>query len=128
MEDLRSACVEAGFSNVETYIASGNVVFTCPSGVTVAKAKLESRLLKYAAKRVDVILRTAQELTNILEANPFRTEEPNKTYVVFFEAPVPRNALGAVTGRADEELHLGRREYTSTIPTAWAAPNSRYRR
>ena len=47
-------------------------------------------------------------MTNILEANPFRTEEPNKTYVVFFEAPVPRNALGAVTGRADEEaLQVG---------------------
>src|SRR5262245_13914855 len=28
MSDLKSLCIEAGFTDVETYIASGNVVFT----------------------------------------------------------------------------------------------------
>jgi uncharacterized protein (DUF1697 family) len=116
MADLRSMCVEVGFSGVETYIASGNVVFTYSGGAALAKTKLESRLRDYAGKPVGVTLRTAQELANTLEANPFRTEEPNKTYVVFFDAPVPRNALDAITGRVDEELHLGQWEIYICYP------------
>jgi len=29
MEDLRALCAEAGFAKVRTFIASGNVVFSC---------------------------------------------------------------------------------------------------
>ena len=110
MAVLRSMCVEAGFSSVETYIASGNIVFTYPHGAAPAKAKLEALLLDYAGKPIGVTLRTAQELANILKANPFRTEQPNKTYVVFLDEPALHNALDSITGRVNEELHLGRQE------------------
>ena len=43
MADLRSMCVEAGFAEVETYIASGNVVFKSSAKSAAAKAVLESR-------------------------------------------------------------------------------------
>ena len=116
MADLRSMCVELGFRDVETYIASGNVFFTSPGGAASVKAKLEARLQVYAGKPVGVVVRSAAEMTAILEANTFRTAEPNKTYVVFLDAPPPHDALERATGLVDEEMHLGKREIYVVYP------------
>lgn len=116
MADLRAMCVEAGFSSVETYIASGNAVFSSPGSAASAKAALEARLMRYAGKPVGVAVRTAREMADILAANPFPAAEPSRTYVVFLDAPAPRNALAAATGRTDEQLHLGRREIYIAYP------------
>ena len=116
MADLRSMCVELGFRDVETCIASGNVIFTSPGGAASVKAKLEARLQLYAGKPGGVVVRSADEMTAILEANPFQTAEPNKTYVVFLDAPPPHDALERATGRLDEEMHLGKREIYVVYP------------
>src|SRR5262249_19768140 len=76
MSDLKSLCIEAGFTDVETYIASGNVVFTSRAGAASAKVMLEARLRAYAGKPVGVEIRTAKELSTILGQNPFRSGEP----------------------------------------------------
>jgi uncharacterized protein (DUF1697 family) len=116
MADLRAMCATAGFSNVETYIASGNVVFSSPAGAASAKAALEASLERYAGKPVGVAVRTAREMADILAANPFEAADPSRTYVLFLDAPPPRGALAAVTGRTDEQLHLGRREIYIAYP------------
>lgn len=95
---------------METYIASGNAVFGYAGGAASAKAILEAKLQDSAGEPIGVILRTAQEMAQILQANPFRAKEPNKTYVLFLDAPPPRDTLEHVTGRIDEELYLGERE------------------
>jgi uncharacterized protein (DUF1697 family) len=59
MADLKSICDGAGFAHVETYIASGNVVFESKAAPSKVKAKLEAGLLAYAGKPVGVVLRTA---------------------------------------------------------------------
>lgn len=110
MADLRSMCAELGFDNVETYIASGNVVFDSRGGAATVKAKLESRLLEYAGKPVGVVVRSATELAAILQANPFPDGEPNKTYVLFLDSAPPGDTRETTKGRVDEELHLGKRE------------------
>ncbi len=71
MADLRSLCCDLGFARVETYIASGNVVFASKAPAARVKSDLEARLLDYAGKRVDVVVRTASEMQAVLEANPF---------------------------------------------------------
>ncbi|HSB59600.1 MAG TPA: DUF1697 domain-containing protein [Methyloceanibacter sp.] len=42
MEDLRALCVEAGFAKVRTFIASGNVIFSCRKSEAQVRAILES--------------------------------------------------------------------------------------
>src|SRR6266567_2071209 len=54
MANLNSMCNDAGFSRVETYIASGNVVFESEAAPSRVKAELEARLLAYAGKPVGV--------------------------------------------------------------------------
>lgn len=110
MAVLRSMCVAAGFTDVQTYIASGNVVFTSTGRATSVKAKLEARLRNNAGKPIGVVVRTDEEMADILKVNPFQTTERNTTYVVFLDEAPADNALETVTGRVDEELHLGRRE------------------
>ena len=103
MADLKALCIDTGFAEVETYIASGNVVFTSAAKADVAKTKLEKALHTYAKKPVGVVIRTAAELAAILKQNPFGNEKPNYTYVIFLDAKPPRDALDKATGRTNEK-------------------------
>ena len=110
MARLKAMCVEAGFAGVETYIASGNVIFDSKATAARVKAELEARLLAHAKKPVGVMLRTAAEMAGVLKANPFANTEPKYTYVVFLDARPPRNALDHAAGVNGEKMALGRRE------------------
>ena len=110
MADLKSICGDAGFARVETYIASGNVIFESKAASSRVKAELEARLLDYAGKPVGVVLRTAAEMTAVLEANPFPKAEPKRTYAIFLDHRPARDALDYAVGLGDEEMRLGDRE------------------
>lgn len=110
MADLRAVCSDAGFARVETYIASGNVVFESKAAPSRVKAELEARLLAYAGKPVGVVLRTASEMVAVLKANPFPEAEPKYTYAIFLDHRPPRDALDHAVGQSDEEMRLGDRE------------------
>jgi uncharacterized protein (DUF1697 family) len=110
MPELRAMCTAAGFANVRTYIASGNVVFKSEVPEASVKAALERALDAYAGKSVGVMVRTASELAAVLAANPFKSAAPNRTVAIFLDHPPPADALAAVTGRSDEEVALGARE------------------
>jgi len=110
MTELAAMCAEAGFTRVETYIASGNVVFDSRDSATSVKAKLEKRLEAYAGKPVGVAVRTAAEIAEVLERNPFPKAPPNHTVAIFLDVAPPRDALAHATGQQDEEMRLGKRE------------------
>jgi uncharacterized protein (DUF1697 family) len=117
MAKLKSMCLDAGFTRVETYIASGNVVFDSKAAAKRVKAELESRLHAHTKKRVRVIVRTAAEMADVLAANPFRDTEPKYTYAVFLDARPPRDALDRAVGVNGEEIALGRREIFIHYPS-----------
>jgi uncharacterized protein (DUF1697 family) len=71
MTDLKAMCEDAGFAHVQTYIASGNVVFESNASPAKVKSELEKRLHAYAGKPMGVVLRTASEMVAVAEANPF---------------------------------------------------------
>ena len=110
MTELKSMCSEAGFARVETYIASGNVVFTSKAGPSRVKAELEARLLAHFGKPMGVVVRTASEMLAVLRANPFPEAEPKHTYAIFLDEPPPRDALDHAVGQSGEQMALGDRE------------------
>jgi uncharacterized protein (DUF1697 family) len=110
MSELRAICVAAGFAKVQTYIASGNVVFRTNRSAATVKAALEKRLQAYAGKPVGVVLRTAQEMAAVLESNPFPKSPPNRTLAIFLNDPPPAGALDDIRGQQSEEVRLGKRE------------------
>jgi len=117
MVDLRTLCQDAGFVRVETYIASGNVVFESKAAASKVKAELEARLFDYAGKPVGVVVRTAAEMLAALKANPFPNKEPHHTYAIFLDRSPPRDALDHVAGRNEEKLCLGDSEIYVHYPS-----------
>jgi uncharacterized protein (DUF1697 family) len=117
MAKLKAMCVEAGFTRVETYIASGNVVLDSKASAKRVKAELESRLHAHANKPVGVVVRTTAEMADAFAANPFRGTEPKYTYAVFLDARPPRDALDHAVGANGEEMALGKREIFIHYPS-----------
>jgi uncharacterized protein (DUF1697 family) len=110
MEDLRALCAKAGFVKVRTFIASGNVIFSCRKSEAQVKAVLEARLEDYAGKKMGVFVRTAAEMAAISANNPFPDAPANRIMAFFLDAAPPRDAIDHVVGRKDERIALGIRE------------------
>ena len=110
MSELKAICEAAGFADVRTFIASGNVIFGSAKSEAQIKAALEARLKAHAGKPVGVLVRTAAELAAVLKANPFPEAAPNRTLAVFLDKPPPATCLAEISGQAGEEVRLGKRE------------------
>ena len=108
MTELKRMCEAAGFADVRTYIASGNVVFRSSAKEAAVKAALEKALAAYAGKRVEVLVRSATEMAAVLAANPY-PEAPGNRVVAIFLDDAPPDALG-ISGQRDERIDLGVRE------------------
>jgi uncharacterized protein (DUF1697 family) len=110
MAELKSMCERAGFTEVRTYIASGNVVFNSAKTALQVKAALEALLLSYAGKPVQVFVRSAAEIADVLNGNPFPDAAPNRTVAIFLDqAPAP-DTVDQLTGQRGEQVALGKRE------------------
>jgi uncharacterized protein (DUF1697 family) len=109
MRELVTLCQELGFTNVRTYIASGNVVFAAAGTEADVKVAIEGKLQTYAGKPVGVVVRSDKELADLVAGNPFPDANPSQTVAIVTDDPLPENAMEGVTGRADEDLALGRR-------------------
>jgi uncharacterized protein (DUF1697 family) len=110
MADLKALCAALGYREIETYIASGNVVFDCRQGAEKVQAQLEKRLHEHVGKAVGAFVRSAEEMRLILKSNPFVGLEPKLTHAWFLREAPRRDALDDIRGRAAEEIRLGKRE------------------
>ncbi len=91
MARLKQLFEAMGFSDVETFIASGNVIFTARSRDSVAlKKKIEAHLEKVLGYEVTAFVRTDAEVASIAAAKPFSAAKlkASKTLLVgFMDAP-----------------------------------------
>jgi uncharacterized protein (DUF1697 family) len=110
MKKLKTMCEDAGFENVATYIASGNVVFDSKLSANGVKVALEKALTAFSSKKAVVLVRTAAEMKAIMAANPFRKAPAKFCVVHFLEKKPPAAALKEATGVKDEKMKLGKRE------------------
>jgi uncharacterized protein (DUF1697 family) len=110
MTELKAMCVAAGFSDVRTYIASGNVVFQSGAPAAKVTAALEQALHAYAGKPVKVFVRSAAEMARVLAANPFPDAAPNRTVTVFLDHAPAADTASRLSGQNGEQVELGRHE------------------
>src|SRR5574337_1297395 len=83
MSELEAMAEAAGFADVHTYIASGNLLFTSRLGETAVKKKLEQALHDYAGKPVGVLIRSADEMARVQADNPFPDAPGNRVVAIF---------------------------------------------
>lgn len=73
MPDLRKAFERAGFKDVRTVLASGNVLFSAPSApAPQIERRAESAILKQLGRPFFTIVREVDALRKLLAADPYR--------------------------------------------------------
>ncbi len=71
MARLRDLFAEMGFSNVSTYIASGNVLFDADAPAAALEARIESGLAEALGFEVVTFVRTPDEMAAVAAHEPF---------------------------------------------------------
>ena len=116
MKDLAGLCTKLGLENVRTYIQTGNVVFTSRLSRARVRESLETALEAHMGKKVDVILRDAAELEQVLKSNPFPDVHPARVAVAFCSAPLQKKLFDAVVIPANEQIVVGHQEFYVHYP------------
>ena len=107
MDHLRGLFESLGFSNVETFIASGNVIFDPPGEdpPTIEK-KIESHLGASLGYEVATFIRSTTELADIVSFRPFSARdldsESNSLYIAFLPASPDDEARERLLARRTE--------------------------
>jgi uncharacterized protein (DUF1697 family) len=119
MAALREIVESLGHSDVETYLQSGNIVF---SPVTGARRNLapaiEAAIKKETGHDVPVLVRTGKELAAIVSANPYDVDDPTRMVVAFLGERVTPARLGLadLDSYAPDELTQVGRELFVSLP------------
>jgi uncharacterized protein (DUF1697 family) len=121
MSELKEICANAGFGEVQTYIASGNVVMGSDLPEKKVKAALEKQLELATGRRVGVLVRTLGEITEVLRLNPYPDALPNRTVAIFLDKTPSKASLEAAKGSSGEEMSLGVREIYVHYPSGIGA-------
>jgi len=114
MAELRQVVTDAGYGQVRTYIASGNVLLTTDGTDTERVATtLRTACARTFEVRPDVVVRTRDELRAVVGANPFldRDDDPTHHHVVFLPGREPARVPDVVVPAPEDLAAAGRELY-----------------
>ena len=119
MDALRAHFEAFDLANVETFIASGNVIFDAPPRASAAalEARIEKHLLGALGYEVATFLRSAADNAAAAAFEPFPAAQvaaAHNTYVAFLKAPVAptqKRAVMAFKSAVDDFVINGRELY-----------------
>jgi len=117
MDRLRELFESLGLSSVETFIASGNVIFRAPSRSAESLEKeIEDHLWESLGYKVATFIRSDSELAYVASYLPFAASEldreGNSLYIAFLPAPPDeetKQRLSAFRTEVDD-FHVHERE------------------
>ena len=117
MNHLKKLFEQMSFEKVETFIASGNVVFETKSKtVDSIKKKIEAELEKSFGYKVATFIRTTDELKNISEYKALNksdlNNENNTLYIGFLDSTPSKENQNKVNAMQDaaNEFHFNNKE------------------
>ncbi len=118
MADLRDLYESLGFSAVESYLQSGNVIFESDEEDRAALANMiEAEIEKSYGYSVSLLLRSSADFARVLQHNPYlrtRSENAKELYITFL-AETPSSTLletlAAPENSGDEFCVVGQEIY-----------------
>jgi uncharacterized protein (DUF1697 family) len=128
MEELRALYESLKLRDAQTYVQSGNVVFTTEEkDLGRLSKRIESGIEERFGFRSEVMVRTTAEMRDVVARNPFakrRGIEPNKLLVTFLASVPEADAVEKVLQiKTDpEELRIEGRELYMYFPNGMARP------
>ena len=108
MPELRALLTDAGFGDVRTYVASGNVVLSSDAEPALVAAESERLIADRFGFDVDVIVRTGDELAEVVARNPLAdvAVNPKRYQVSFLEREPDAAALERIMALCAEPERL----------------------
>lgn len=106
MAELRERVAAAGFANVRTYIASGNLLVDSAKPAPEVQRQLTAIITAMLRKPATVLLRSPAALARTIAANPFPRAEPSKVLVTFLPKAPGEKSIANVEPTGGEELRL----------------------
>lgn len=103
MAELRTLCTELGWGDVQTYIQSGNVIFTGRGSAPRLEAALEREIERRFGLAIPVIVRAATDWSAYVSDNPYpdaSRSEPNLVLLALSKSPPRRDAVDGLLERA----------------------------
>jgi uncharacterized protein (DUF1697 family) len=122
--ELKAAFEQMGFTDVKTLLASGNVLFDATSSKGL-KEKIETGLEARFGFQIGTVLRSSDELREMVKSDPFGREEDEdaKLHVMLFDAPIPKSLKPEnVAGDYDVPRATAREIFI----IAWKKPDGTY--
>jgi uncharacterized protein (DUF1697 family) len=97
MKDLKRLLEAMGFTNVVTYLNSGNVAFSTRYGIRRIRPQIEMGLQKMFGHQIPVLLLSDSTVRAIRDAIPQEWENntSERTYVAYLFPPIDRPSLVA---------------------------------
>lgn len=116
MADLRSLLDDAGFQDVRTYVQSGNIVLSSEATSEQLARECERQISDRFGFDVDVIVRTGEELAEVVRRNPLAevATNPKRYQVTFLAAEPDRDVVrtaAAVVADGERFVAIGRELY-----------------
>jgi uncharacterized protein (DUF1697 family) len=87
MAQLRTALTEAGLESVRTYIQSGNVIAASPLDAAAVEQLVHDTIRETIGADIAVIVRTPEQLRQVLAQNPFPGADTARLYYTLFQTP-----------------------------------------
>ncbi len=115
METLREMFDALGYKNVKTYINSGNVVFETNNTDDIKLAvKIEKAIQAEFSLDIKVMVRTIDEIKDIIKNNPFagQFENDKDLHVLFTDEELPKEKLELLlsNNKENEQFAVRNRE------------------
>jgi uncharacterized protein (DUF1697 family) len=96
MGDLRAMFAASGFPDAQTYIQSGNVVFSATAKEAALVDRLEAVIEETFALQVPVVVRSRAQLAAVAAASPFAGAAPTAVHVAFLSGRPIASAVAAL--------------------------------
>jgi uncharacterized protein (DUF1697 family) len=102
MPELRDMLTDAGFADVQTYLQSGNVVLSSKAAPEKVRAKFERLIADRFGLDIDVVVRTRDELAEVVERNPLGdvATDPKRYQVSFLASELDPDVLSKLEAAA----------------------------
>ena len=120
MGDLRQLLAQLGYEDVRTLLQSGNVVLTAAGRPAELQRVLEREIASKLGVETQVIVRTRDELADVVERNPFEAiaTDPKRYQVSFLSGKLSAKAARelAAADLAPEQVAVSGREIYAWHP------------
>lgn len=119
MADLRDVVSGAGFTDVSTYLQTGNVLFETTLGEAAAAVMIEESLAAFGLKNAPAVVRSLAALETLVSGDPFAAfpAEDFTRFVTLFREPLTEATI-TVANAVPHVARANARELLTVAPVA----------